>query len=235
MTTNEALDIIFDFIPTKILRRLKKQGLYQPILDQEANTSAKLYDYLTPVQLKLQEINYSKLAPTLIPLLNKGATLEIGCGSGDLLKRLALARFRPLYGLDRQPWLLQRAKDKLKSYKKINFYHSRLEDFDWQKLPLLKNVILNNFWELLNKDTCRNFLENLKICLDDKSLVVIGPYQNQRRTAKRIEAQRLLRTELNFTFQYPFYKKFAASGYLAKIVILNYQPYFILRRKTPFN
>jgi hypothetical protein len=151
------------------------------------------------------------------------------------LKRLALAKFRPLHGLDRQPALLQLTAEKLRGYKKISLHNSRLEDFDLQKLPLLKNVILNNFWELLDKDTCQKFLENLKARLNDKSLVIIGPYRNPDRTTATLTAQELLQTELNFAFKYQFYKNFSAHGYLAKIVILNRRPYFFLRLKTPFN
>ena len=233
MTITEALDIIFDWLPTTILKKLKNEDFYQPILSGQIKTGAELYDFLTPAQARWQDANYNWLISALAPLLNRGSTLQIGCGRGDLLKRLAEAKFKPLYGLDRSAIMLAEARTRLSHFKRTRFIQANINKFDWRTLPTMNNIIINNFWGLLTRTETQTLLENLKFCTNEKSLIIIGPYNQPPKSPARLRAEKLLQTELGFIFSFPFSKNFSGSGYTAKIIMLNRRPYFLLKRKSP--
>jgi SAM-dependent methyltransferase len=214
MNSIEALDIIFGFFPRALLGRLKGDGLYEPILAGKASSGADLYDYLAPMHARLQDADYSALAKSMEPYLPGPSILEIGCGGGDLLARLKAKGFGPLYGIDRSAVMLAAARKRLGVGPEIRLTQARVEEFPFSSIGGIDAVIINNFWQLLPRESASSLLASLRACLSGKGLVLIGPYGAVgARGEEYSRAEETLRDNLGFVFSYPFYEDFEAQGY----------------------
>ncbi len=229
MTNIEALDIVFDFLPRGTLEKLKKQGLYEPVLSGQISQGAELYDWLSEEQASFQDADYQWLANELQPLMNKGSVLQIGCGRGDLLMRLARFGFKPIHGIDRSKRMLEKAKERLKDYQDAHLLQKKIEDFDFSSLENIDNVIINNFWGMLPEDESIKLLNDFKKCITKKTLIFIGNYPKETKDKQKLLAEEILKENLGFTFSYPFFKDFSKCGYHSKIVELNEAKYFVLQ------
>jgi SAM-dependent methyltransferase len=225
MTTYEALDIIFSFIPNQILNSFKKRGLYNPILSGQINQSADIYTYLTSAQAIWQNTDYYRLGRILIKYLRPGSILEIACGNGNLIENLAKSRFRPIYGLDHSRAMIRLARKKLKNYNQIYLILGKIEDYDFKKLAGIDNIIINNFWGLLDKRSSIKLLLDIKLHL--KGLLIIGPIPEDT-PAKIKLAATYLEKNLHFIYSYPLFINFQQLGYREKIIDVNGARYYIL-------
>lgn len=225
MTTYEALDTIFSFIPEKILATFKKQGLYDPIISGQINSSADIYPRLTSAQAIWQNTDYHYLSLELKKYLKPGPTLEIACGHGNLIENLAKLDFKPIYGLDHSRAMIRLAKKRLKDCQQIYLIKEKIEDYDWQKLFGIDNIIINNFWGLLNKRASIKLLLDIKLHL--KGRLVIGPIYEETPPNIKLAADYLARN-LHFNYSYPLFTNFKQLGYKEKIIEINNAKYYIL-------
>jgi len=232
MTNIEALDIIFDFLPRNALEKLKKQGLYDPILSGQISQGAEIYDRLSEKEASFQDENYQWLANELQLLMNKGSLLQIGPGRGDLLMRLAEFNFKPIYGIDRSKVMLKKAAKRLKEYQETNLFQEKIENFNFSLLKNIDNVIINNFWGLLPEDKSKQLLNNLKKCIAEKCLIFIGPYSERPKDKEKLLAEKTLKENLGFVFSYPFFKDFPKYGYQTKLTDIGEVKYFILTKQN---
>lgn len=107
------------------MKKIKREGLYDPILSQQISQGAQLYDYLSEEHAAFQDTDYSWLANELQPLMIKGSVCQIGCGRGDLLMRLAKFSFKPIYGIDRSQVMLKKAAQRLKEYQNTHLFQKK--------------------------------------------------------------------------------------------------------------
>jgi len=225
MTTSEALDTIFSFIPNNILNSFKKRGLYDPILSGQINSSADIYPRLTSAQAIWQDTDYNYLSKILIKHLQRGSILEIGCGSGNLIANLARFKFKPIYGLDHSRAMIRLAKKRLKDYDQVYLILERIEDYNFQKMAGINNVIINNFWGLLNKRASIKLLLDIKLHLKGK--LIIGPIYEETPAKIKLAADCLVRN-LHFNYSYPLFTNFKQLGYQEKIIDVSGARYYIL-------
>lgn len=225
MTTYEALDSIFSFIPGNILNSFKRQGLYDPILAGKITSCADIYTHLTSAQASWQRTDYSSLSQLLIPHLQPGSVLEIACGNGNLIEYLAQAQFKPIYGLDHSRAMIRLASKRLKSYEQVYLILEKIENYDFQKLIGIDNVIINNFWGLLNKRSSIKLLLDIKLHLKGK--LIIGPIYTE--TPDRIKlAADYLEKNLHFNYSYPLFTNFKQLGYREEEINIRGGKYYIL-------
>jgi len=225
MTTYEALDTIFSFIPEKVLNTFKKKGLYDPILSGQVNSSADFYTRLKGAQAVWQNSDYRFLSKKLRPHLCPGSILEIACGQGDLMEHLAQAKFRPIYGLDHSRAMIHLARKRLKNYRQVYLISEKVENFDFRKLAGINNVIINNFWGLIDKRSSIKLLLDIKLHL--KGQLIIGPFYDQTPEPIRLAAECLERN-LHFNYSYPLFTKFKQLGYREKEVEIAGAKYYVL-------
>ena len=227
MNNIEALDIIFNFFPKNILKKLKKDGLYDPILSGKIKEGSQLYEYLPEEHASIQDADYTLLANDMSPFLNIGSILQIGCGRGNLLLKLSKFNLSPIYGIDRSDIMLARAK-KILNNENAYFFNSKIEDFDFSSIGKIDNIIMNNFWGMISKKSSIKLLNGLKKCLKPNSVIIIGDYIDTQKTEERKTADKTLKDNLNFIFAYPFFKNFSECGYKSKIIKLDNMKYFKL-------
>lgn len=231
MTLDEALDITFDFFPSQILARAKAEGLYDLILSGGVKTGAEIYDHLSPEQASWQDADYSVLAADLGQYLRPGSVLQPGCGRGDLLLRLANNGHLPAYGIDRSPVMIRAAEERLKGFERACLYTAKLEEFDFSILKGIDNVVINNFWGLLDEVSSLELLFKLKSVLSSKHSLVIGPYAGETRIEKLL-AGKVLKEKLGFVFTFSFFKDFAQAGYESELINCGGMSYFLLWLKN---
>ncbi len=227
MTNIEALDIIFNFFPSDVLEKVKQQGLYNLILSKKVRSGAEIYDHLSAKQATLQDTDYTWLADSLTPLLRQGSILQIGCGRGHLLMKLASYGFHPIFGIDRSEVMLEKTKQRMVNFKNVHLFQEKVEDFNFNQLHNISNVVINNFWGILAKESSVALLKNLKNCLNQDSLIIIGPCPKEPKIEKLI-ADKTLKQNLGFTFSFPFFQNFSLCGYSSEIKTLSSFPYFLL-------
>lgn len=228
MTNIEALNILLNFLPTESRQKLKDAGLYDLILTKKISTGAEIYDYLEEEQASWQDADYSFLADELEKILNQGSVLQIGCGQGDLLMRLAQKNFTPIYGIDRSKIMIEATANKLKNCNDTCLFIQPIETFEFKLLKNINNVIINNFWSIISEEESINLLNNLKKCLDPEGLIIIGPYI-EKKSPEKLLALKTLEKNLGFIFSYPFFKDFERCGYEAEVVELGGLRYFVLK------
>ncbi len=225
MTTYEALDTIFSFIPAKILDSFKKKGLYDPILSGQISSSADFYTRLTSSQAIWQNADYGYLSRILIKYLRSGSVLEIACGTGNLLEHLAQAKFQPLFGLDHSRAMIRLARKRLKDYDQVHLIPGKIENYDFRKLAGIDNVIINNFWGLLDKRTSIKLLLDIKLHL--KGRLIIGPFYPETPPQIKLAAD-YLEKNLHFNYSYPLFTNFKQLGYQEKEIMIREAKYYIL-------
>jgi len=225
MTTYEALDTIFSFIPANVLNTFKKRGLYDPIISGQINSSADIYPQLTGAQAVWQNTDYSYLSKILLKYLRRGSVLEIGCGGGNLMENLAKLKFQPIYGLDHSRAMVRLARKRLQDYSQVYLILGKIEDFDFQKLTGIDNVIINNFWGLLTKRASIKLLLDIKLHL--KGRLIIGPIKAEIPGRIKLAADYLAKN-LHFNYSYPLFTNFKQLGYQEKIIEINEAKYYIL-------
>lgn len=225
MTTYEALDTIFSFIPGNILNAFKKRGLYDPIISGQINSSADIYPHLTGAQAIWQNTDYSYLSEILTKYLRRGSILEIGCGGGNLMENLAQLKFKPIYGLDHSRAMIRLAKKRLKDYSQVYLIMGKIEDFDFKKMAGIDNVIINNFWGLLSKRASIKLLLDIKLHL--KGRLIIGPIRSEISPNIKLAADYLAKN-LHFNYSYPLFTSFKQLGYEEKIIEIDGARYYIL-------
>ncbi len=225
MTAYEALDTIFSFIPENILNSFKKKGLYDPILSGQINSSADIYTYLTSAQAIWQNTDYNSLSKILSPHLLPGSILEIACGTGDLIKNLAQAGFRPIYGLDHSRAMIRLARKKLKNYQQIYLILKKIQHYDCRRLAGIDNIIINNFWGLLDKRTSIRLLLDIKLHLTGR--LIIGPIYSETSAKIKLAANYLEKT-LHFNYSYPLFINFKQLGYQETSIEIAGAKYYIL-------
>ncbi|MFA4942223.1 MAG: class I SAM-dependent methyltransferase [Patescibacteria group bacterium] len=225
MTANEALDTIFSFIPTNVLKIFKKKGFYDPILSGKISSSADIYAHLNSAQAIWQDTNYSNLGNILTKHLRPGSILEIGCGSGNLIKKLTQAKFKPIYGLDHSRAMIRLAQKKLRDYEQVYLILEKIENYDFQKMTGIDNIIINNFWGLLPKRNSIKLLLDIKLHLKGK--LIIGPFYQETPIKIRLAAE-YLEKNLHFHHYYPLFTNFKQLGYKEKIINVGEAQYYIL-------
>jgi len=231
MTNEEALDEIFNFIPKSILEQIKEEGAYKNILSGKIKTGAEVYDFINEEHASLQDADYSWLLDILKPHFNEGSVLQIGCGRGDLLMRCADAGYNPIYGIDRSKIMLNEAKYRLESYTNIKLFPEKIENFNFTKLDHIKNVIMNNFWGMIDKESSINLLISLKKCISTSVKIFIGSYTDKPIGKKRLNANNILKNNLGFTFSFGFFTDFDSCGYNSTTIKTGKEKYFILTLK----
>lgn len=229
MTKIEALDIIFNYIPPSVLNQLKDEGAYNDILSGKIKTGAEVYDNLNTEHAYLQDADYTELVSTLKPYFNSGSVLQIGCGRGDFLMRCAECGYNPIFGIDRSSVMLSEAIHRLRDNNNAKLYLEKVEDFNFSNLNSIDNVIMNNFWGMIDEVTSMNLLENLKKCLDTNGVVIIGAYFDSSKSKERYEAEKVLKDELGFVFSYNFFKDFGRCGYKSSTINTKGGKYFVLK------
>lgn len=225
MTTYEALDTIFSFIPAKFLDSFKKKGLYDPILSGQIRSSADFYARLNSSQAIWQNTDYRYLSRILTKYLRPGSILEIACGTGSLLEYLSKAGFRPIFGIDHSRAMIRLARSKLKDYNQVHLVLDKIENYDFRKLAGIDNVIINNFWGLLDKRTSIRLLLDIKLNL--KGRLIVGPFYPETPPQIKLAADHLEKN-LHFNYSYPLFTNFKQLGYQEKEIIIQGAKYYIL-------
>lgn len=225
MNAYEALDTIFSFIPENVLNSFKKRGLYEPILSGKINSSAELYAHLTSAQAVWQNTDYSHLSKILTKHLIPGSVLEIACGAGNLLEHLAQAGFKPIYGLDHSRAMIRLSRKRLNHYPQTYLILEKIQNYDFQKLIGIDNVIINNFWGLLDKRTSIKLLLDIKLHLTGR--LIIGPIYSETPADIKLAAAYLERN-LHFNYNYPLFTNFKQLGYQETIIEIASAKYYIL-------
>ncbi|MBL7058378.1 class I SAM-dependent methyltransferase [Patescibacteria group bacterium] len=231
MTNEEALDVVFNFIHPSILEQLKAEGAYTDILSGKIKTGAEVYDYIDEQHASLQDADYTSLVNTLKADFNAGSLLQIGCGRGDFLLRCANIGHSPIYGIDRSSVMLDEAKYKLRNNQNANLYLEKIENFDFSKLNEINNVILNNFWGMVDEKSSIDLLNNIKKCLTPDAKIFIGTYSDNAISPQRQKADITLKNNLNFLFSFGFFKDFDQCRYDSKTIDIGNEKYFILTLK----
>ncbi|PIT95345.1 hypothetical protein COT98_00235 [Candidatus Falkowbacteria bacterium CG10_big_fil_rev_8_21_14_0_10_39_9] len=225
MNAYEALDTIFSFIPENILNSFKKRGLYEPILSGRINSSAELYTHLTSAQAIWQNTDYSHLSTVLVEHLIPGSILEIACGAGNLINHLARAGFGPIYGLDHSRAMVRLSRKRLSHHQQVYLILDKIQNYDFQKLISIDNVIINNFWGLLDKRTSIKLLLDIKLHLTGR--LIIGPIYSETPANIKLAAT-YLEKNLHFNYSYPLFTNFKQLGYQETIIEIAAAKYYIL-------
>jgi SAM-dependent methyltransferase len=216
----KILEDMLHFLPKSILSLAKKHMLFDLIITGQVQDSAALYEHVPEWMLAFQDSDYSELALSLHPLLQPGAVLEIGCGQGDLMRRLAILGVKPLYGIDRSLGMVKAARNNLEEFEEIEVFHSKAEDYNFSPLGPLANVIMNNFWGLLPTDTSFELLSNLREHLAPNGKIIIGDCKKEIKPDYVLEAERKAAAELNFVISYPLFMDFENCGFHSELVPL---------------
>ncbi len=106
---------------------------------------------------------------------NSHSILEVGCGSGRVLKTLAESGFRVL-GVDISDEMLTIAREKFPEY--ITSGQIRLANFNFLEAPLTERFdrILVTFYTinyLLDEADCKNFLNNIRQSAAENGLILM--------------------------------------------------------------
>jgi SAM-dependent methyltransferase len=229
----KILEDLLYFLPKPILSLAKKHLLFDLILDGQVQDSADLYEHVPEWMLVFQDVDYSELARSIRPILQPGSVVEIGCGQGDLLRRLARLGFKPLYGIDRSLGMLKAARKKLREFEDVEVFHNKVEDFNFSPLGPLANVIMNNFWGLLPTDASFELLYKLKRHLKPDGKILIGDCKKKAKPDYVLEAERRASEEMDFVISYPLYMDFEGCGYLSELVPLAGGEFIILTLPRP--
>jgi ubiquinone/menaquinone biosynthesis C-methylase UbiE len=208
------------FLPKPVLSLAKKHMLFDLILDGQVQDSAALYEHVPEWMLVFQDVDYSELAMSILPILKTGSVLEIGCGQGDLMRSLARFDVKPIYGIDRSLGMVNAARKKLDEFDEIEVFHNRVEDFNFSTLAPLANVIMNNFWGLLSADASAELLNKLKRHLRPEGKIIIGDCREKTKPDCVREAERRAAEEMNFVISYPLFMDFEKCGYHSELVPL---------------
>ena len=216
----KILEDMLYFLPKPILSLAKQHMLFDLILDGQVQDSAALYEHVPEWMLAFQDVDYSELAMSIFPILQPGSVVEIGCGQGDLMRRLARLGVKPIYGIDRSLGMVKAAQKKLDEFEEIEVFHNKVEDFDFSTLAPLANIIMNNFWGLLPADASYELLYKLKRHLDPDGKIIIGDCQEKIKPDYVIDAERRAAEELNFIISYPLFMDFEKCGYHTELVPL---------------
>ncbi len=224
----KILEDMLYFLPKPILTLAKKNLLLDLILNGQVQDSADLYDHVSEWMLAFQDVDYSELATSMLPILQPGFVVEIGCGQGDLMLRLARLGVKPIYGIDRSLGMVKAARKKLCAFEEVEVFHNKVEDFNFISLAPLGNVIMNNFWGLLPKDTSFELLCKLKTHLDPDGKIIIGDCKKTTKPDYALEAERKAAEELNFIFSYPLFLDFEYCGFHSDLVPLAGGEFIIL-------
>lgn len=230
MNIIEALDCVYDFFPKKVLEKLKKEGLYNPILSRRITEGSELYDYLSEEHIGLQDADYGVLAEEMLAYLCKGSIFQVGCGRGDLLSRFFDLGFAPLCGVDKSDSMLRGAREKLNG-RPVYLFNSKIENFDFFLVGKIDNVVINNFWGMISEEESRKFLLTLKGFLNKDSVVIIGQYRQESKSDEKLLAEKIIKEKLGFVFAYTFFNDFASCGYDSRTIKLNGGDYYLLNIK----
>ncbi|HEY46965.1 MAG: hypothetical protein AMJ88_02875 [Anaerolineae bacterium SM23_ 63] len=214
------LEDLLYFVPKPILTLAKKHMLFDLILDGQIQDSASLYEHVPEWMLAFQDADYSELAMSMLPILQPGTVVEIGCGQGDLMRRLASLGVKPVYGIDRSLGMVKAARKKLDEFKEVEVFHSRVEDFNFSPLGSLANVIMNNFWGLLPTNASFELLCRLKEHMEPNGKIAIGDCREKIKSDYVVEAERRAAEEMNFIISYPLFMDFEKCGYHSECVSL---------------
>ena len=223
----KILDNVFYFLPLPLRFIVRKLGLYDRILEGKVQDSATLYEQMPEWLLIFQDANYSKLAREMLPHLTPGSVFQIGCGRGDLMRRLAKLGVKPLYGIDRCLGMVRAAQKRLRGYD-AQVFHEKAEDFDFSRFAPVSNVIMNNFWGMLSPDASAKLLSRLKNVLAPGGKIIIGDCSAVEKPDHVTKAEGKAAKELGFTLAYPLFMDFGMCGYHSEKVMLDEGEYFVL-------
>jgi SAM-dependent methyltransferase len=216
----KILEDMLYFLPKPVLSLARKHKLFDLILDGLVQDSAALYEHVPEWMLAFPDVDYSELATTMLPILQPGSVVEIGCGQGDLMRRLARLGVKPIYGLDRSLGMVRTARKRLREFVEVEIFHNKVEDFSFSPLGPLANVIMNNFWGLLPADASFELLCKLKGHLKLDGKIIIGDCKKKAKPDYVIEAERRAAEEMNFVISYPLFMDFERCGYHSELVPL---------------
>lgn len=122
--------------------------------------------------------------------------------------------------------MLSEAIYRLEKNESAKLFLEKVEDFNFSELSDVNNVIINNFWGMIDEAASMNLLENLKKCLNGK--VFIGTYSGRAKSPERKEAEKVLRSNLGFIFSFDFFNDFEKCGYRSSKINIGQEYYFIL-------
>jgi len=117
------------------------------------------------------------------------------------------------------------AKKRLKNYGQVYLISGKIEDYNFQKMAGINNVIINNFWGLLNKRASIKLLLDIKLNLKGK--LIIGPIYEEIPTKIKLAADYLAKN-LHFNYSYPLFTNFKQLGYQEKTIEVDGAKYYIL-------
>jgi SAM-dependent methyltransferase len=226
-TQLQVIDDVFYFLPKPLQWLGRMLGLYDKIINGTIKDAGDFYEHLPELLLRFQDPDYSQLADAMLPHLNTGTTVEIGCGRGDLMMRLALRGIKPIYGIDRIAGMVKAARKRLKKIEHTQVFHQRAERFDFSTLSPISNAIINNSWEIFPPDDSRDLLVRLKDSLEASGRVIIGNLSRPRPDYV-VQASQRAQDELGFYLRYPQFLDFEACGYRSETVNLDGGEYAIL-------
>ena len=121
--------------------------------------------------------------------------------------------------------MISLAKKRLKDYEQVYLILEKVEDYNFKKLAGIDNVIINNFWGLLNKRVSIRILLDIKLHLKGK--LIIGPFYEETPEKIKLAADHLEKS-LHFNYSYPLFTNFKQLGYKEKEVTINGAKYYIL-------
>lgn len=146
--------------------RYKKQ--YKKIFQDEFDGIAKYYDKIEPVPLALH-----KMIHNLMPE-NKNTFLELGCGTGRLLKMM-IPEFKYCTALDFSKEMINIAKKRISS--KAKFIHCSVDEMDF-KDESFDYIVCNALFHHLHNDKKRliKTLKKIKHILKLKGRLFISDF-----------------------------------------------------------
>ena len=166
----EALKKVFN--AEKMFTYAEKHELtehfYSVMVSGKIKEGADIYELLPDELTKFQDTDYSTLVEDLENEIErsskkKGSVLQIGCGRGDLLMRMANRGFNPLFGIERSYNMLEGARKKVAQLSNVFLIQSLAEEYDYSKLENINTVIINLFWGMINREKSVKLLMPLPI------------------------------------------------------------------------
>ncbi len=223
------LDRVFSFLPPPLRLLGRYLGFYEAILSGTVRDSGDLYEAIPRWMLRFQDSNYTNLARELTALIElDGRIIQLGCGRGDLLRRLAANGATQLVGIDRCEGMVRAASRRLRAVPGAAVIRARVETLDFSAYAPIQTVIIVNFWGMLPPDASRQLLERIRPHLSETGIIVIGDCRSGEAPEHVRQALRDSADKLGFYLAYPPFMAFDECGYTSRVEPLANGEYYVL-------
>ncbi len=227
-----VLDEVFYFLPRPLRYLFRLNGVYDKILAGTIRDSGDLYDELPKWMLRFQDADYSQLADALSEMVDaRGTIVQVGCGRGDLLMRLANHVSGRIVGIDRCPGMVKAARRRINQFPNVTVVTQRVGNYNFAEAAPVSAVIMNNFWGILSPAESKELLIKIHDVLIPTGRVVIGKCGLSDGSNDLSESQKRAAEELGFYLAYPRFMDFDSCGFLQQVVSMDGGYYFILTKK----